>query len=85
MHAPDLPTKLASTHPLSQATGKKAYVIGEVGIGQELDLIGVPWFGAEDFKGKEPDMSKQGKVRVHCGGEVYGMSKQGVGVRMCRL
>lgn len=38
-------------------------MIGEVGIGQELDLIGVPWFGAEDFKGKEPDMSKQGKVQ----------------------
>jgi len=55
-------TYLYTLAPFLQATGKKAYVIGEVGIGQELDVIGVPWFGAEDFKGKEPDMSKQGKV-----------------------
>merc|ERR1719161_2441587 len=26
-------------------TGKKVYIIGEVGIEQELDLIGVPWIG----------------------------------------
>jgi 4-nitrophenyl phosphatase/phosphoglycolate phosphatase len=40
------------------------YVIGEVGIGQELDLVGVPWFGAEQFKGKEADLSKNGKVEI---------------------
>jgi len=31
-------------------TGKKVYIIGEKGIGEELDLIGVPWFGAEADK-----------------------------------
>mmetsp|Transcript_35451 Transcript_35451/g.79445 ORF Transcript_35451/g.79445 Transcript_35451/m.79445 type:complete len:348 (+) Transcript_35451:103-1146(+) len=31
-------------------TGKKVYVIGEVGIEEELDLIGVPWIGGESFK-----------------------------------
>lgn len=31
-------------------TGKKVYVIGEKGICEELDLIGVPWFGAEGDK-----------------------------------
>jgi len=45
-------------------TGKKVYIIGETGICQELDLIGVPYIGAEDFKGMEPDMSKNGKVDV---------------------
>ena len=42
-----------------KATGKKVYVIGEVGIPDELDLIGVPWFGAEQFKGIDADMSKE--------------------------
>ena len=45
-------------------SGKKVYVIGEVGIGEELDLIGVDWFGAEDDKGKEPNMGK-GRKLVH--------------------
>merc|ERR1712070_1304245 len=33
-------------------TGKKVYIIGEVGIEQELDLVGVPWIGGESDKGK---------------------------------
>jgi len=45
-------------------TGKKAYIIGEVGIGEELDLVGVPWIGAESFKGVDADMSPQGQVEV---------------------
>jgi len=45
-------------------TGKKIYVIGEVGIGEELDLIGVPWFGGSDDEGKAPDMGPGQKV-VH--------------------
>merc|ERR1740130_189538 len=45
-------------------TGKKVYIIGEVGIKEELDLVGVPYIGAEDFKGMEPDMGKVGKVDV---------------------
>jgi len=47
-----------------KATGKKVYVIGEVGIPDELDLVGVPWIGAEQFKGLEPDMSKEGTVEI---------------------
>lgn len=45
-------------------SGKKVYVIGETGIGEELDLIGVPWFGAEADKDAKPDMGSGGKV-VH--------------------
>ncbi|CEM21747.1 unnamed protein product [Vitrella brassicaformis CCMP3155] len=33
-------------------TGKKVYVIGEVGIEEELDLIGVPWVGGTKDAGK---------------------------------
>jgi len=43
-------------------TGKKAYIIGEVGIGEELDLIGVDWFGAADDADKKPDMGPGGKL-----------------------
>mmetsp|Transcript_23854 Transcript_23854/g.34888 ORF Transcript_23854/g.34888 Transcript_23854/m.34888 type:complete len:360 (-) Transcript_23854:125-1204(-) len=37
-------------------TGKKVYIIGEVGIGEELDLIDVPWIGGPDDVGKVPPM-----------------------------
>jgi 4-nitrophenyl phosphatase/phosphoglycolate phosphatase len=37
-------------------TGKKVYVIGEVGITEELDLIGVPWIGAGDDAGKKIEL-----------------------------
>lgn len=43
-------------------TGKKVYVVGEVGIGEELDLIDVPWIGGEDDKGKAPDMGPGGRL-----------------------
>ena len=33
-------------------TGKKVFIIGETGIGEELDLIQVPWIGGEADKGK---------------------------------
>lgn len=39
------------------ATGKKVYIIGEEGIQKELELIGVPFVGGPDDKGKEADMS----------------------------
>eukprot|EP00448_Togula_jolla_P024007 CAMPEP_0170592628 /NCGR_PEP_ID=MMETSP0224-20130122/13022_1 /TAXON_ID=285029 /ORGANISM="Togula jolla, Strain CCCM 725" /LENGTH=399 /DNA_ID=CAMNT_0010916539 /DNA_START=31 /DNA_END=1230 /DNA_ORIENTATION=- len=43
-------------------SGKKVYVIGERGIGEELDLIGVPWFGGEADKDTEAPMFPGGKV-----------------------
>jgi len=33
-------------------SGKKVYIIGEVGIEEELDLIGVPWIGGGSDAGK---------------------------------
>ncbi|KAI2502552.1 haloacid dehalogenase-like hydrolase [Fragilaria crotonensis] len=41
-------------------TGKKVYVVGEVGICEELDLINVPWIGGPSDQGKQPDMSPGG-------------------------
>jgi len=43
-------------------TGKKVYIIGEKGISEELDLIGVPWFGAEQDKDKVVNLGSGGKV-----------------------
>merc|ERR1719223_1910469 len=43
-------------------SGKKVYIIGEVGICDELDLIDVPWIGGPNDKGKEPDMGPGGKL-----------------------
>ena len=43
-------------------TGKKAYIIGEVGICEELDLIDVPWIGGPNDKGMVPDMGPGGKL-----------------------
>lgn len=43
-------------------TGKKVYIIGEAGIGDELDLIDVPWIGGPNDKGKQPDMGPGGKL-----------------------
>lgn len=45
-------------------TGKKVYVIGEVGITEELDLIGVPHIGGPADNGKEPNMGPGGKLDV---------------------
>lgn len=39
-----------------KASGKKVYIIGEKGIAEELDLIGVPHIGAESDKGKEIEL-----------------------------
>jgi phosphoglycolate/pyridoxal phosphate phosphatase family enzyme len=43
-------------------SGKKVYIIGEVGICDELDLIDVPWIGGPDDTGKQPDMGSGGKL-----------------------
>ncbi len=47
---------------LEKKKGKKVYIIGEVGICDELDLIGVPYIGGPDDAGKQPDMSPGCKV-----------------------
>eukprot|EP00545_Synedropsis_sp_CCMP1620_P013830 CAMPEP_0119004030 /NCGR_PEP_ID=MMETSP1176-20130426/909_1 /TAXON_ID=265551 /ORGANISM="Synedropsis recta cf, Strain CCMP1620" /LENGTH=335 /DNA_ID=CAMNT_0006955691 /DNA_START=72 /DNA_END=1079 /DNA_ORIENTATION=+ len=43
-------------------TGKKVYIVGEVGICEELDLIGVPWTGGPEDAGKQPDMGPGGRL-----------------------
>jgi 4-nitrophenyl phosphatase/phosphoglycolate phosphatase len=43
-------------------TGKKVYVIGEVGIPEELDLLDIPWIGGPDDKDKVPDMGPGGML-----------------------
>lgn len=43
-------------------TGKKVYVIGEVGVGEELDKIGVPWVGGPGDNEKVADMGTGGRV-----------------------
>jgi len=43
-------------------SGKKVYIIGEVGICEELDLIDVPWVGGPDDNDKVPDMGPGGKL-----------------------
>ena len=48
---------LQQTEFLEKKRGKKVYVLGEVGICEELDLIGVPWIGGPSDAGKEADMS----------------------------
>jgi len=43
-------------------TGKKVYIIGEIGICEELDLIEVPWIGGPKDNDFVPDMGPGGKV-----------------------
>jgi len=38
-------------------TGKKVYIIGQVGIEEELDMIGVPWIGGESDAGKSIELT----------------------------
>jgi 4-nitrophenyl phosphatase/phosphoglycolate phosphatase len=45
-------------------TGKKVYLIGEIGICQELDLIGVPYIGGPEDSDKQPDMSSGGRLEI---------------------
>jgi phosphoglycolate/pyridoxal phosphate phosphatase family enzyme len=45
-------------------TGKKVYVIGEVGICEELDLIDVPHIGGPADNEKQPDMGPGGKLEI---------------------
>jgi 4-nitrophenyl phosphatase/phosphoglycolate phosphatase len=45
-------------------TGKKVYVIGEIGICDELDLIGVPHIGGPSDAEKAPNMGPGGRMDV---------------------
>ena len=45
-------------------SGKKVYVIGEIGICEELDLINVPYIGGPEDNGKVPDMGPGGKLDI---------------------
>ena len=45
-------------------TGKKVYIIGEVGIEEELELLGVPFIGGPGDMDKKPDMGPGGKLEV---------------------
>jgi len=45
-------------------TGKKCYIIGEIGICEELDLIGVPYIGGPADANKQPDMGPGGQLLV---------------------
>lgn len=45
-------------------TGKKVYIIGEVGICEELDLIDVPYIGGPADSNKQPDMGSGGMLEV---------------------
>lgn len=45
-------------------SGKKVYVIGEVGITEELDLIGVPHIGGPADSDKQPNMGPGGTLDI---------------------
>ena len=66
---------------LAAPCAPEVYVIGETGIAEELDLIGVPWIGAGDDAGKQIELKSGyalphdpdvGAVPTGCGAEVAG-------------
>eukprot|EP00981_Chlorochromonas_danica_P006636 scaffold1446_cov175-Ochromonas_danica.AAC.14 len=49
-------------HPLPP--GKKVYIVGQEGILEELDLLGIPHLGGPEDNGKKIQLGKGGKVEV---------------------
>ena len=47
-----------------KSTNKKVYVIGEIGICEELDLVNVPWIGGPNDAGKQPNMGPGDAMEV---------------------
>jgi len=47
---------------LEKKPGKKVFVLGEIGVCDELDMIGVPWIGGPQDEGKVAPMQPGGKV-----------------------
>mmetsp|Transcript_24187 Transcript_24187/g.58436 ORF Transcript_24187/g.58436 Transcript_24187/m.58436 type:complete len:349 (+) Transcript_24187:2-1048(+) len=45
-----------------KTTGKSVYVIGDVGIGEELDLLGIPWSGGVEDQGKTIELKNGYKL-----------------------
>jgi len=45
-------------------SGKKVYIIGEVGICEELDNIQVPWIGGPQDGDKQPEMGPGGRLEI---------------------
>jgi 4-nitrophenyl phosphatase/phosphoglycolate phosphatase len=44
-------------HAEAKGMNPQAYLIGEVGICEELDLVGIPWVGGPEDKGKEIELT----------------------------
>lgn len=61
----------------SDAQQRKAYVVGEDGITEELSLSQIPYLGGTADAGKQPDMGEGGKVEVdeQVGAVVVGLDR----------
>lgn len=60
-----------------KGTGRKVYVIGEVGIQEELDLLGIPHVGGPEDKDKAPNMTPGGSLPIdpYVGAVVVGFDR----------
>ena len=61
----------------SDSKRRKAYVVGEAGITEELELAQIPYLGGSADAGKVPDMSEGGMVEVdeNVGAVVVGLDR----------
>ena len=56
-------------------TGKKVYIIGEVGICEELDLIGVPYLGGPADSDKQPGPGGKLEIDKDTGAVIVGFDR----------